>query len=111
MQALVKDKKRKLLHKKLSENIGKPKIGSTQQKASHNKHMPQYEKKELTFSPRTIVNTFKTQLILLSNFLVLQENLEYPQCTPITRDLTSTKKTSSVSFLKVLKEFKIRLLG
>ena len=34
MQALVKDKKRKLLHKKLSENIGKPKIGSTQQKAS-----------------------------------------------------------------------------
>ena len=46
MQALVKDKKRKLLHKKLSENIGKPKIGSTQQKASHNKHMPQYEKKK-----------------------------------------------------------------
>ena len=47
MQALVKDKKRKLLHKKLSENIRKPKIGSTQQKASHNKHMPQYEKKRV----------------------------------------------------------------
>ena len=46
MQALVKDKKRKLLHKKLSENIGKPKIGSIQQKASHNKHMPQYEKEK-----------------------------------------------------------------
>ena len=51
MQALIKDKKRKLLQEKLSENIEKPKelwkiikIGFTRQKSSHNKHMPQYEK-------------------------------------------------------------------
>ena len=51
VQALIKDKKRKLLQEKLSENIEKPKelwkiikIGFTRQKSSHNKHMPQYEK-------------------------------------------------------------------
>ena len=58
VQALIKDKKRKLLQKKLFENIGKPeelwkiikKIGFTRQKGSHNKHIPQYEKRVDVFS-------------------------------------------------------------
>lgn len=58
----VKDKKRKFLREKLSENVGKPKelwkIIKTKRvprKVSHNKHMPQYEK----FSARTIAKTCK----------------------------------------------------
>ena len=52
VQALIKDKNRKLLQEKLSENKGKPKElwkiikknEFTRQKGSHNKHIPQYEK-------------------------------------------------------------------
>ena len=52
------------------------------------------------------------QVILLRSFLTLLENLEYFQCVSITRKLTSVKKklkfekVSSVSILKILKEFK-----
>ena len=52
------------------------------------------------------------QVILLRDFLTLQENLEYFQCASIRRKLTSVKKklkfekVSSVSILKILKEFK-----
>ena len=51
-------------------------------------------------------------MILLRSFLTLQENLKYLQCASITRELTSVKKklkfekVSSVSVLKILKEFK-----
>ena len=51
------------------------------------------------------------QMILLKSFLTLQENLEYLQCTSITRELTSVKKNLNLeklilSILKMLKEFK-----
>ena len=54
-------------------------------------------KKELSFSPRTMANTFKNilrvlQLILSRSFLTLQKNLEYLQCASITREWTSVKK-------------------
>ena len=50
-------------------------------------------------------------MIFLRSFLTLLENLEYLQCTSITRELTSVKKklqfqVSSVSILKILKELK-----
>ena len=51
-------------------------------------------------------------MILLKSFLTLQETLEYLQYASITRELISVKKTlkfekvSSVSILKILKEFK-----
>ena len=65
-QALIKDKKRKLLQEKLSENIGKPKelwkiirkLGLPDKKAPTTSICLNTEK-ELTFSPRTIANTFK----------------------------------------------------
>ena len=52
------------------------------------------------------------EVILLRSFLTLLENLEYFQCVSTTRKLTSVKeklkfeKVSSVSILKILKEFK-----
>ena len=51
------------------------------------------------------------QVILLRSVLTVQEYLEYLQCASITRELTSVKKkifekVSSVSILKILKEFR-----
>ena len=67
-------------------------------------------KKELTFSTRTIANTFKKHFENLASDLV---NLECLQYASITRELTSVKKkqlkfekVNSVSILKILKEFK-----
>ena len=74
--------------------------------------------KELTFSPRTITNTFKKHFANLASekslksFLSLQDDLEYLQCVSITRELTSVKKKltfeklCSVSILKILKKLK-----
>ena len=57
VQALIKDKKRRLLLDKLSEKYSKiksfgklQKNGFTRQKGSHNKHIPQYEKRVDIFS-------------------------------------------------------------
>ena len=58
--SLIKDKKRKFLQEKLSQNKGKPKelwkiikkIGFSTQKGSHNKHMPQYEQRVDIFSKK-----------------------------------------------------------
>ena len=88
VQALIKDKKRKLLQEKLSENKGKPKeLWKIIKKMSlPDKKAPITSiflntKNEFTFSPKTIANTFKKhlrilQVILLRSFLTLLENLE-----------------------------------
>ena len=77
MQALIKDKKRKLLQEKLSENIGKPKelwkiikkLGLPDKKAPRTS-LCLNKKNELTFSPRTIANTFKKHFANFSSDLV-----------------------------------------
>ena len=130
VQALIKDKKRKLLQEKLSENIGKPKelwkiikkwvyqtkrlpqqayasIRKTFSKYNTSWHFLQGQSQILLKSISRIL-----QVILLRSFLTLLENLEYLQCISITRKLTPVKKklkfekVSSVSILKILKEFK-----
>ena len=106
IQALGNDKERKLLQDELSENIGKPKeIGKIIKKID----LPDKKatttsiylntKKQVTFSPRTITNTFKkyfvnlaSDLDLKSFLLTLQENLEYLQYASMTKELTSVKK-------------------
>ena len=57
VQALIKDKKRRLLLDKLPEKYSKIKSfgklqnnGFTNQKGSHNEHIPQYEKRVDIFS-------------------------------------------------------------
>ena len=78
VQALIiKDKKRKLLQEKLSENIGKPEELSKikKKKSSPNKKAPAASiclntKKELTFSPRTITNIFKKDFANLASGFV-----------------------------------------
>ena len=45
------------------------KIAFTRQKGFYNKHMPQ-KIRELTFSPRTIANTFKKHFVNLASDLV-----------------------------------------
>ena len=61
VEALIKDKNRKLLQEKLSENKGKPKelwkIEFTRQKRSHRKHLSPYEKRVDVFS-RAMANIF-----------------------------------------------------
>ena len=77
VQALIKDKKRKLLQEKLSENIGKPKelwkiikkLGLPDKKAPRTS-LCLNTKNELTFSPRTIANTFKKHFANLASDLV-----------------------------------------
>ena len=74
-------------------------------------------KKELTFSPRTMANTFKKHFPNLASDLVkklheTKENLECIQCACTTRELQTTKKklkfekVCSVTILKILKKFK-----
>ena len=58
------------------------KNGFSRQKASHNKHMPQYEKRVQIFFQGQSQTYFKNILwilqdILLINFLTLEESLEY----------------------------------
>ena len=77
MQALIKDKKRKILQENLSENIGKPKelwkitkkLGLPEKKAP-TASICLNMKNELTFSPRTIANTFKKHFANLASDLV-----------------------------------------
>ena len=77
VQALLKDKKRKLLQEKLSENIGKPKklwkiikkIGLPDKKAP-TASICLNTKNELTLCPRTIANTFKKYFVNLASDLV-----------------------------------------
>ena len=73
VQVLIKDKNRKLLQEKLSENKGKPKelwkIEFTRQKRSHSKHLPPYEKRVDVFS-RAIANIFKKYFANLASDLV-----------------------------------------
>ena len=95
VQALVKDKKRKLLQDKLSENIGKQK--------DLRKIIKKIElciclntKKELTFSPRTIANTFKKRFADLASDLVKKlpdptRKSGIPSVRQCTRELTSVK--------------------
>ena len=103
-QALIKDKKRKLLQEKLSKNIGKPKelwkvikkLGLPDKKAPTTS-ICLNTKNELIFSPRTIEILLKNilrilQVMLLRSFLTLLEKLEYLQCVSITRKLISEKK-------------------
>ena len=76
MQVLIKDKKRKRLQEKLSENIGKPKelwkiikkLGLPDKKAPR-ASLCLNTKNQLTFSPRTIANTFKKHFANLSSDL------------------------------------------
>ena len=124
VQALIKDKKRKLLQEQLSENIGKPKelwkiikkwVYQTkrlpqQAYASIRKTSWHFPQGQLQILLKNILRIL--QVILLRSFLTILENLEYLQCVSITRKLTSVKKklkfekVSSVSILKILKEFK-----
>ena len=117
LQVLFKDERRKTMHEKLSENIGKPKeLWKIIKKLGlPDKNAPTTSvclNTPLTFFSRTIANTLQIlQVILLRNLLNQQENLEYPQCTSVTRKLTSVKKIkfeklSSVSILKLLKNIK-----
>ena len=77
VQALIKGKERKLLQDKPSENIGKPKelwkiinkLGLPNKKV-HTTSICLNSKKELTFSPRIIVNTFKKYFANLASDLV-----------------------------------------
>ena len=77
VQALIKDKKRKLLQEKLYEDLGKPKgLGKIIKKSGlPSKKAPITNiclnaKKDLTFSPRTIANTLKKHFENLSSDLV-----------------------------------------
>ena len=77
VQALIKDRKRKLLQEKLSENIGKLKElwKIIKKQGLPNRKVPTTSmslnmKKELTFSPRTIANTFKKHFANLASDLV-----------------------------------------
>ena len=112
------------MREKLSENIEKPKrawenykkIKLTRQKGSNNKHMPRYEKR-VDVSPRTIANTFKKHFANLASDLV--KKLPDPTGKfgiPLVRQYYKEinfrekklkfEKVSSVSILKILKEFK-----
>ena len=123
VQALIKDKKRKLLQEKLSENVEKPKElwKTINNWVYQTKRLPQQayasiQKKSWRFhlgrSQILLKNILRIlQVILLRSFLILLENLEYLQCASITRELTSVKKlkfekVSSVSILQILQEFK-----
>ena len=127
MQALIKDKKRKLLQEKLSENnenIGKPKelwkfikkLGYQTRRLSYAWRFLSFFK-SWRFLPRQVQILFKNilwifQVIFLRNFLTLLENLKYLQCVSITRKLFSVKKklifenVTLASILRILKEFK-----
>ena len=123
MQALIKDKKRKLLQEKLSENIEKPKelwkiikIGLTRQKAPTTSICLNM-KNELTFSPRTIANTFNKHFANLASDLVRKlphptGKFGIPSVRQYYKEINLGKKNlkfikvSSVSILKILKEFK-----
>ena len=77
VQALIKDKKRKLLQEELSQNIGKSKeVWKIIKKLGlPNKKVPTISiclntKKELTFSPWTIAYTFKKDFVNLASDLV-----------------------------------------
>ena len=76
VQALIKDKKRKVLQDKLSENIGKPKeLWKIIKKCVYQtKRLPQEAyasiQKWVDISPRTIANTFKKKFASLANDLV-----------------------------------------
>ena len=102
VQALIKDKKRRLLLDKLSEKYRKIKkalenyktMGLPDKKAPTTS-ISLNTKKELISSPRA--TAFKKKLrifqeILLKSFLNLQENLECLECASITKKLTSVKK-------------------
>ena len=74
VQALIRDKKRKILQEKLSKNIGKPKelwkiikkLGLPDKKAATTS-LCLNTKKELTFSSRTIANNFKNYFTNLAS--------------------------------------------
>ena len=124
MQALIKDKKRKLLQEKLSENKGKPKeLWKIIKKMSlPDKKAPITSiflntKNEFTFSPKTIANTFKKHFANLASDLV--KKLPDPTGKfgiPLVRQYYKEinfrekklkfEKVSSVLILKILKEFK-----
>ena len=124
VQALIKDKKRKLLQKKLFENIGKPeelwkiikKLGLLDKKAPTTS-IYLNTKKELTFSPWTIANTFKKHFTNLAidigkklpdptgKFGILSVRQYYKEINFREKKL-KFKKVSSASILKILKEFK-----
>ena len=77
VQALIKDRKRKLLQEKLPENIGKPKeLWKIIKKMSlPDKKVPITSiflntKNEFTFFPKTIANTFKKHFANLASDLV-----------------------------------------
>ena len=80
MQALIKDNKRKLLQDKLTENIGKPKefwkiikkLGLPHKKAPTTS-ISFNTKKELTFSPGAIANTYKFEVSSVSILEILKE--------------------------------------
>ena len=105
VQALIKDKKRKLLQEKLSENVEKPKElwKTINNWVYQTKRLPQQayasiQKKSWRFhlgrSQILLKNLLRIlQVTLLRSFLILLENLEYLQCASITRELTSVKKT------------------
>ena len=90
----------------------------TRQTGSHDKNMPQHEKKSSHFLPGQSQTPSKKHFANLASekslksFLTLQDDLKYLQCVSITRELTSVKKKlpfeklCSVSTLKILKEFK-----
>ena len=130
-QALIKDKKRKLLQEKLSKNLGKPKelwkvikkLGLPDKKAPTTS-ICLNTKKKLTFSPRTIANTFKKHFANLASDLVEKlphptGKFEIPSVSQYYKEINFREKKQlkfekviSVSILKILKEFKTtKLLG
>ena len=128
MQALIKDKKRKILQENLSENIGKPKelwkitkkLGLPEKKAP-TASICLNMKNELTFSPRTIANTFKKHFANLASDLVKKlpdatEKFGMPSVRQYYKEINlkiKFEKVSSVSILNILgsyKEFNIRKL-
>ena len=128
MQALIKDKKRKILQEKLSENIGEPKelwkvakkLGLPEKKAPTTSICLNM-KNELTLSPRTIANTFKKHFANLASDLVKKlpdatEKFGMPSVRQYYKEINlkiKFEKVSSVSILNILgsyKEFNIRKL-
>ena len=116
------------MQEKLSENIGKPKelwkitkkLGLPEKKAPTTSICLNM-KNELTFSPRTIANTFKKHFANLASDLVKKlpdatEKFGMPSVRQYYKEINlkiKFEKVSSVSILNILgsyKEFNIRKL-
>ena len=124
VQALIRDKKRKLLQEKLCKNMGKPKelwpiiknLGLPDKKAPTTS-ICLNTKKELTFSSSTIANSFKNHFTNLASDCVKKlpdatRKLGIPSVCQYYKEINfcekklKFEKASSLSILKILKEFK-----